>query len=584
MLRRRPRCVYCSRPATEADHVPPIELHPGGKGSHRHGSGCCRLVPSCFDCARRQGGLIRARKASANLLPADVDFDPVSASDVPEPIGFDVLDPVWDVEWLAELRKVPKEAVWPRLMTVPHPLAVGSLGKEFEAWVRKRTGRRLRWWQRLVARRLLEVDGNGRLVWDVLILTLARQLGKSWLLRELIMWRLHQGERFGGPQLILHTGMNLKVCRRLIELEWKWARLHPDEYRTREVNSQEQLERLEDGSMWVVVSKSATYGDTSALGLVDEGWAVKASLVDDGLEPTLVEGDQSQLLLVSTAHRLATSLMLTRRSLALGTLDAPGDGDLLIEWSAPREVEISDEAAWRMASPAWSERRERMIGKKVAAALGGAVSNDPTEPDPVEAIRAQWLNIWPDRLTLDGRGELLFDTGVWDAAEEDVEALGSLVLAVEDWVGQGAAAAAAGVAQDGRVVVGGWCFDRRVEAYEWARSWAKREPGSLLLLGVTLRDDVEHQDIPAQVATRSSMDTRSALSLMRELVADRRLVHDGSSDMRSQMMQARVTPAPGGGLHLINAGRLDLVRAVAWVVAEAHRSAGLVPVVYGGSL
>jgi len=39
--------------------------------------------------------------------------------------------------------------------------------------------------------------------------TMARQLGKSWLLRELLLWRIHQGDRFGEPQDVLHTGKDL---------------------------------------------------------------------------------------------------------------------------------------------------------------------------------------------------------------------------------------------------------------------------------------------------------------------------------------------------------------------------------------
>ena len=65
--------------------------------------------------------------------------------------------PVWDdAPWLAELRNVPAEGSWPRLMTLPHPDAVGSWGSEIDTQYRRRTGRELRWWQRLAAARLLE--------------------------------------------------------------------------------------------------------------------------------------------------------------------------------------------------------------------------------------------------------------------------------------------------------------------------------------------------------------------------------------------------------------------------------------------
>ena len=125
---------------------------------------------------------------------------------------------------MAGLLDVPDNAVWPRLMTVPHPDAVDSLLPEFEQWVHDRDGVRLRWWQRLVAARVLEVDADERLCWEAVVLTLARQLGKSLLLRELAMWRIHQHDRFGEPQDVLHTGKDLAVCKEVQRPARIWAK------------------------------------------------------------------------------------------------------------------------------------------------------------------------------------------------------------------------------------------------------------------------------------------------------------------------------------------------------------------------
>ena len=135
---------------------------------------------------------------------------PVDVS--PEREGLAAADPRWRVPWLKGLRRVPGDATWPRLMTVPHPAAVDSFGSEFSSWAEGRTGKALRWWQRLSVARMLEHDDAGLLVWDTVLLSLARQLGKSWLLRELCLWRIEQGDRFGEPQDVLHTGKDLAVC------------------------------------------------------------------------------------------------------------------------------------------------------------------------------------------------------------------------------------------------------------------------------------------------------------------------------------------------------------------------------------
>src|SRR6188474_2614259 len=113
MLAENPVCWKCGRPATEADHDPPLAQH-----HHVNETGCCRLLPSCARCQRKQGAeIVNARL----VLPVVV---------AEEPDGYAVEDAVWDVPWLTELRKVPADATWPRLMTAPHPDAVGSYGEQ----------------------------------------------------------------------------------------------------------------------------------------------------------------------------------------------------------------------------------------------------------------------------------------------------------------------------------------------------------------------------------------------------------------------------------------------------------------------
>ena len=104
---------------------------------------------------------------------------------------------------------------------------------------------------------------------------MARQLGKSWLLRELLLWRIHQGERFGEPQDVLHTGKDLAVCKEVQRPARIWAKAR-DEYRVREVNGQEEIELLADGSRWMLRAKEAVYGYSVSCGAADEAWKVRA--------------------------------------------------------------------------------------------------------------------------------------------------------------------------------------------------------------------------------------------------------------------------------------------------------------------
>lgn len=478
------------------------------------------------------------------------------------PIG--ATDAAWSVPWLEELRDVPADASWPRLMSAPHPRAVGSYGAELVAFAEARSEQPLRWWQRLLSARLLEHDAAGSLVWLVCLLSTPRQVGKSWWLRELCLWRLHQQERFGEPQLVLHTGKDTYVCKEVQRPARAWARRHVgDGWVVREANGQEEI-TSPDESRWLLRAQNAVYGYSASLGVVDEAWKVAPAAVEDGLEPTMPEREQPQLVLVSTAHRRATSLMRSRRVDALARLGEPRDV-LLMEWSAPDGSDVEDRAGWRAASPHWSARRERLVESKLLRALQGR-PDDPDEDDPLESFRSQWLNIWPSgaaRVTADG--PLLEDDRVW-AAAVDLLAVpsGAVVAAVEDRTGLGAAAAAAVTLADGRMLVWGSLFESRAHAW----SWVSMLNVSRLLVGASLAGDEVLASSKVPVEKVGASETSAALPKLRELLAAGRLVHDGGSQLAVQVYSMRVVER-AGGLAVTSRGRSDLARCAAWVVWAA---------------
>jgi hypothetical protein len=415
-----------------------------------------------------------------------------------------------------------------------------------------------------------------------LVLTLSRQLGKSTVLAAILLWRMIHGvQMFGEEQLLLHVARDTFAARDVQRYGRTWAKGRSIGFKVTEANGKEAIEHKRTGSRWLARAEEAGYGLSATTSLVDEAWDITASTVDEGIVPTLVSHEQSQLLLTSTAHRKATSLMLGYRALAIDALDSPTDGVLFVEWSAPRTADVDDHTAWRLASPHWDAQRETDLARYLAKAYKGG---DPTDPDPLDSFRTQWLNIWPSSSRFSGKGEPLVDDFLWRGCRDvDLEPVGPLWVGVEDFFGRGASVAAACLSGEGRILLGGFCFESRDEAYAQARRWCDGFPGSVLLAGALLKGDADLVDFPADVEFRGTTETRSALSLLRELVAGARVIHDGS-DVEGQIVAARVTPAPSGGLQLITSDRFDLVRAAAWATAEAHRSAALVPVVYGGEL
>jgi len=49
---------------------------------------------------------------------------------------------------------------------------------------------------------------------------------------------------------------------------------------------------------------------------------------------------------------------------------------------------------WRLASPHWTEQRQKLIRGAVERALAG--DHDDDGEDPQAAVRNQWLNAWQE--------------------------------------------------------------------------------------------------------------------------------------------------------------------------------------------
>lgn len=293
-------------------------------------------------------------------------------------------------------------------MSAAHPAAVGSYGPECLEWAAARPGLHrkrslgLRWGQKLVVNRALEHDVDGNLVWSRVLISCSRQGGKSWLERTVCGWRMHQSERFGEPQDVLHVAHKLDAAREVWRPASFWALAEYGRESVRRASGEEKIE-LPDGSRWMIQAANDGAGVAFSLPmvLVDEAWRVPREVVDDAIAPTQAESVSPQLWLVSTAGTSSSDLMRTYRARAIETLDDPAAGStLLIEWSPPEveDLDIDDPAMWRLASPHWDAAREEFVGGQRRA-----VSE--------YAFRQQWLNQW-----VPGLSAPLFDPDAWRAA------------------------------------------------------------------------------------------------------------------------------------------------------------------------
>jgi len=464
-----------------------------------------------------------------------------------------------DLDWLADLADVPDDAALPRAMSAPHPDAAGSLGAEFEAWVLERTGVRLRWWQRLAARMQLQVNSAGELLIREVAESTPRRAGKSVRLRSMALWRIGQEDRFGEQQLVLHTGKDLPICKEIHRRAWPLAESWG--WSVRRQNGNEEIETGQ-GSRWMVRGRDSVYGYDVTLGMVDESWGVPPVVVDEGLEPALLERVQPQLVLTSTAHRRATPLMVDRLNGALAGLGVDCS-TLLLLWGAGRDAPVDDPRVWRAAAPHWSEQRARMCADRVARALRGESSPDDDDLDPVEAFRAQYLNVWPDLAAPRSEGVPLLEVGELDRWARPGVAAQPAAVAVDSWFGDGFAVAF-GWRVDGGLLVG---VRRAASIVDAAGMVRAAGGGPRVLVGRQHSEDAVWSGLGVEPLRVSG---RVAAFGLRAAFRAGGLWHDGGGLLSGQLEGLMVARVDGvDGPRLLPGGRTDAVRAVFGVVQAA---------------
>jgi hypothetical protein len=253
--------------------------------------------------------------------------------------------------------------------------------------------------------RALEYDEAGRLVWSTVIVSTARQQGKSWIERIGCGWRMSSADLFGGDeQGILHVAHKLTAAQEV----WRpaarfYSGLSRDEASVRWANGEQQIELLATGSRWMIQAATPGAGVAFALNmaLIDEGWRVRREVYEEGIEPTLAEAESPQTWLVSTAGTSESDLMHTYRAAAIATLDDPTD-ILLIEFSAPPDpdLDIDDPRVWRACSAHWDSKRELWMARKRTNASERAFRQQALNQwVPPETPPPLGLEVWPRVVT-----------------------------------------------------------------------------------------------------------------------------------------------------------------------------------------
>lgn len=534
-------------------------------------------------CSDKTGQAAVIAKAKAEAL-RDAGITPVfsqneAAAESP-PLAFSLSDDLeqpgqinpdllWDpavlarTEWLRPLLDIPEDASPPLMMTPVPDDAVGTYGWDAVAWIEETQRISLRWWQKLSIVRQLEHRADGSLCHRTKVESAPRRAGKSVGLRGGALWRMEHGPAlFGETQTVIHTGSDMAICREIQKGAWRWA--ESVGWTVTRGNGKEQIEATA-GDRWLVRAQDAVTGYDCHLGIVDEGWNVKPDTVSEGLEPATLERSSPQMVLTSTAHRRATSMMRTWLADAQAMTDP---AVLLLLWAAPAGSDPGDPEVWRAASPHWSEDRHRLIASKYEKALRGEVDAELDDPDPMRGFESQYLNIWhlTEAKTV---GTPVIGHDSWTALAMPAPDRVPDAVAVESWFGQGISVARAWKREDGPVVVSVADHPDLPAAVAYAASLGLSRP---VLAGSSLADDGAWQRQGVRF-TKMADSTRSQVGDLIRYLGERAFVHDGSEVLRDQVLTLRTSPGTDGP-RLRSTGRADAVKAAMWAVTEA---AGIAP-------
>lgn len=471
--------------------------------------------------------------------------------------------PGW-APWLADVMDLPDDSAPPLAMSARHPAAVGTYGPEAADWIQRELKVTLRWWQRLCLYRMLEHDDTGRLVWRSVILSAPRRAGKSVLLRGLSLWRIAHAEKIGEEQTVMFVSKDLPTGREILMKAKPYAAgREADGWKMRESNGTEEV-KAPDGSRWLLRSPDSCYGYDVGCGMVDESWGVKPTAISEGLEPALLERLWRQLVLVSTAHPRATSLMRRRLLTALRELEHP-KRRLVLLWSARPSDDPSDPAVWRAASPHWSEDRAELLEDRYAEALAGEIDPEFDDLQPMESFTSQYLNIWRLRETLQP-GEPIITPEDWHQLVLEPPARRPDAVAVESWFGDAVAVAEAWAVEDGAVVHTYALPDVATAAAAIGAGYRGR-----VHAGKSLAEDPAWAAARLAVTAETTTPINAVMTLQR-LITDDAIRHTGADVLDDQVLELRTKTTPNG-VRLVTAGdgaRADAVKAAAWAAVAAR--------------
>lgn len=561
LLADKPTCVACGiREADTADHI--IEKDRGGTDDIEN------LRPMCLSCNAARGAAYGNRKRAA-AAKARPKRSTSTASQVfgegPRPRVAPSKDVYPPEKSLAAVDFAGSSPIVtdggfsePRLRSKFD--SVGNHAASVAKWAHDWLKIDLMPWQIAALEGQLAYGADGKLLHRQSLVSVARQSGKTVCLKALCGWWLTEGSRvFGGPQTVISTAHALDLAVSLFFdlapiLEEVWDAKAKWSYGRNEL-------RMPDGSLWLVraATSSAGHGRGPTLILADEVWAISPEVMDQGLIPSQRAQAQPLLSAWSTAGTEESTWMLRYREAALAAIEEDQHTPFhFAEWSLPPGVDAMNRPdLWPMANPA----------------LGITIPPSVLEAEAMSPNRAAFLrgslNLWV--ATQDG----WLPHGIWDesrAPDLPSELPPPVIVAVDSSQDESRYVGVTihPIVQQYLVRVA-FVVPSEIEMWE-AIGKVLPARNCQLLLTPTL----ETHCPPALERRTKTVGYKELLKwtgLVRSMIAERRVIHDGNQQLAEHMNRAVASRTQAGWVlsSSKSPGPIELARCAVWALAAASK-------------
>ena len=556
LLRDSPTCHWCAKaPATTADHL--VEIDRGGDSSLES------MVPACSSCNSKRGAIYKNKKV-AQRLQARNQINSANNEPNSENRFFGVHRPTPTPSQLSIATSEDQPGLVavnhdePRLSTLA-PERVGSWGDLVVGMALECDGTVFMPWQKLVLDRMLSFDENDDLVIRQALTSVARQNGKTTIIKFLVLfWLVEMPKIRGTRQTIVSTSHRLDLACLLFDdlapyledrfgakISWSYGRCQAT---------------MPDGSRWFVKAPkpSIGHGMSIDLAIVDELFDVSELALDSGLVPAQRARRSPLLAMFSTAGTEASTAFLRWRENGLRLIDKKEPSPfLMLEWSPPPDVDpmLPENFGWGNPAMNHTLTPETIL----AESLG---------PDRGAFLRAS-CNLWISV----ARGWI--ETGRWPALEYEGEppTTGGIIAAEVSLDDSRYFAVRANLLPDGRVVCSvAFTAETTVELWAKMLELAKDQTIKFAIsptIDQTMPPSFERRRIIVGYAEILRMTP-----VVKTMISEGRLVHTGET-MLAEHVQRAVLVKTQGSIAVSSQkspGPIELCRCLIWAAALASRS------------